>query len=91
MKSLVSQQKTEYSLMQFPASAVMHEGGSQSVPLMMLSGGTPGVKNAKPNYVKAEAFLVVSLKAVNCKLTTQPTLFTRNLPTLGSLMHFRIQ
>lgn len=51
MKSLVSQQKTEYSLIEFPTSPVMHEGGSQSLLLMMLSGGIPGVKE-KYNKIK---------------------------------------
>lgn len=45
MKSFVSQQKTEYSLIEFPTSAVTHEGGSLSLLLMMLSGRIPGVKN----------------------------------------------
>lgn len=45
MKSFVSQQKTEYSLIEFLTSAVTHEGGSLSLLLMMLSGRIPGVKN----------------------------------------------
>lgn len=44
MKFLVSQRKTEYSLIQFPTSAVMHKGGSQPMLLMELSGGISRVK-----------------------------------------------
>lgn len=42
--------------------------------------------------MKAEAFLVVSLKVVSCKLETQQTqcVFTRNVLTLESLVHLGI-
>lgn len=55
MKSLVSQMKTEYSLITLLTSAVIHEGGLQSVLLMMISGDILGVKE-KYNKTKLNEY-----------------------------------
>lgn len=63
--------------------------------LMVLNGSD--VPELKKNTIKqllneCRMFLVVSLKVVCCKVTklTKLNIFTRNLPTLESLMYLRI-